>query len=120
MEFAEKEGKSFLVMVDSHSKWVEVKLMTSTTAQKTVEVVRSVFASYGLPVEVVTDTGPQFASSEFQEFLHKNGVKHTLTPPYHPQSNGAAERAVQTMKKPLLKSLLVDQRPSATEACSTR
>lgn len=90
--------------------------MSSTTAQKTVEVVRSVFASYELPVEVVTDNGPQFACHEFQEFLRKNGVKHMLTPPYHPQSNGAADRVVQTVKKALLKSLLADQKNVCTRS----
>ena len=109
LDFAEKEGKTWLLAVDSYSKWLEVKIMTSTTAQRTIETVREWFAAHGLPVEIVTDNGPQFRSKEFTDFLRSNGVKHTLTPPYHPQSNGAAERAVQTVKKSLLKQLLEDQ-----------
>lgn len=54
------------------------------------------------------DKGPQFRAAEFKDFLQANGVRHTLTPPYHPQSNGAAERAVQTTKKALLKQVLED------------
>lgn len=108
LDFAEEKGKTFLLAIDTYSKWLEIKIMSVTTTAKTVEVVRSWFAAHGLPLEVVTDNGPQFRAAEFKEFLQANGVRHTLTPPYHPQSNGAAERAVQTTKKALLKQVLED------------
>ncbi|KAM7288762.1 uncharacterized protein ISCGN_028946 [Ixodes scapularis] len=84
--------------------------MTSTTADKTIEKLRSVFASYGLPEEVVTDNGPQFTARTFADFLQKNGVRHTRTPPYHPASNGSAERCVQTVKRDLLRQLLDERK----------
>lgn len=68
IDFCEKDGQYFLVLVDSHSKWLEVVPMT-TTLSKTIEVLRSIFASYGLPEEVVSDNGPQFTSTEFKQFL---------------------------------------------------
>ncbi|XP_040071955.1 uncharacterized protein K02A2.6-like [Ixodes scapularis] len=96
LDFAEKEGKTWLVAVDSDSKWLEVKIMASTTVQQTIVTVRGWFAAHGLPVEIVTeiatDNGLQFGSKEFTDFLRNNAVKHTLTQPYHPQSNDAAER----------------------------
>lgn len=94
-------GLMFLVVVDSHSKWLEVIPMSSTTAQKTVSVLRQLFTAYGLPEQVVSDNGPQFVSSEFSEFMRENGVKHIRTSPYHPSSNGEAERFVQTFKRAL-------------------
>ena len=72
--------------------------MTTTTATATINVLRAVFTRYGLPHEVVSDNGPQFVSEEYQTFLKMNRVKLTLVPPYHPASNGLAERHVQTFK----------------------
>ena len=69
-------------------------------------MLRSLFARYGLPEEVVSDNGPQLASEEFSQFMEQNGVKFTHVPPYHPASNGAAERSVQTTKAVLAKQVL--------------
>lgn len=55
----------------------------------------------GIPEEIMSDNGPQFISAAYKEFLRMNGIKQTLTPPYHPASNGQAERAVQIVKQAL-------------------
>ena len=55
-----------------------------------MDELRLIFANHGLPEELVSDNGPQLASSEFALFMKQNGIKHTLVPPYHPASNGAA------------------------------
>ena len=92
----------FLVVIDAHSKWPEVKMMQSTTSQRTIEVLRELFSSYGLPEQVVSDNGPQFVSAEFETFMRNNGIKHIRCAPYHPSSNGLAERFIQTFKKAML------------------
>ena len=83
-------GSMFLIVVDAHSKWSEMYPMSTTTAEKTIEVLRHIFVSYGLPLHVVTDNGPQFTAEEFAMFLRNNGVKHICTIPYHLASNGLA------------------------------
>ena len=80
------------IVVDSHSKWPEVIEMASTSTESTIAELRKLFASYGLPQQVVSDNGPQFTAYEFQTFLRQNGVKHIRSAPYHPASNGQAER----------------------------
>ena len=96
-------GHMFLLLIDAHSKWIEVYPMASITAKATIECLRHVFAQLGLPEKVVSDNGPTFVSAEFKDFLQRNGVKHITTSPYHPSSNGLAERAVQTFKNGLRK-----------------
>ena len=110
IDYAEIEKQNLLIVIDSHSKWVEVFPMNKTTSSKTIDVLRGLFASYGFPEEIVSDNGPQFCSEDFTQFLKNNGVKHTRVPPYHPASNGAAERTVQIVKRALVKQML-DQNP---------
>ncbi|XP_054265657.1 uncharacterized protein K02A2.6-like [Macrosteles quadrilineatus] len=116
IDFAEDptSRQQMLILVDSNSKWIEVFLMSSTSSSKTIEKLRTLFAAYGLPEELVSDNGTSFTSLEFREFLRKNGVKFTLSPPYHPASNGAAERSVQEVKKSLLRQVLSEKRSHPT------
>ena len=72
--------------------------MSSTTAVKTINVLHHLFATYGLPRQVVTDNGPQFTVEEFSCFLKSNGFKHITSTPYHLSTNGLAKRLVQTFK----------------------
>ena len=96
-------GQKFLVLIDAHSKWMEVELMTSTTSLVIISVLRKIFTHFGLPTSIVTDNGCNFVSSEFNDFLAHNGIKHWTSALYHPSSNGLAERAVQTFKSNISK-----------------
>jgi transposase InsO family protein len=89
----------FLLLIDAHSKWPEIVEMPSTTASRTVDVLHQIFAHYGIPEQIVSDNGPQFVSEEFSKFMKENAIKHVRILPYHPASNGAAERLVQTFKQ---------------------
>lgn len=75
--------------------------MSSTTAERTLDVLRSLFALHGLPKELVSDNGPQFTAAVFTEYMLANGIRHSRSAPYHPATNRAAERVVQTLKNAL-------------------
>ena len=95
LDFAGPIGdKVILVLVDAHSKWIEAFVTASATSAVVIEELRSTFARFGLPELIVTDNGPCFMSEEFELFVQKNGIKHVTSAPYHPASNGLAERAV--------------------------
>ena len=55
---------------------------------------------------LVTDNAPTFTSDDFQEWCRKRGITHLSGAPYHPATNGAAERLVQSFKQSIRKSVL--------------
>ena len=93
------KGDMYLVVIDAHSKWMDVHIMHTTTSASTIVKLREIFATHGLPETIVSDNGPNFTSTEFENFLTKNDIKHTKVSPYHPASNGQAERAVRAFKE---------------------
>ena len=108
-------GRTFLVVIDSHSKWVDVYEVPSTAAEHTIEKLRQSFAIQGLPDSIVSDNGTCFTSQEFKNFVKVNGVRHTTSAPYHPSSNGAAERTVRSFKQTLKKLLVTSKDPISTQ-----
>ena len=103
IDFAIIKQFQVLIIIDTHSKWIDAMPLRSATAKTTTDVLRRFFVSFGLPEELVSDNGPQFTSQDFKVFCSNNGIKRTLIPPYHPASNGAAERAVRVVKQAIRK-----------------
>uniref|UniRef100_A0A5S6QBK2 RNA-directed DNA polymerase n=1 Tax=Trichuris muris TaxID=70415 RepID=A0A5S6QBK2_TRIMR len=101
--FGPFQGKVFFIAVDSFSKWLEVRLVTSVSAVAAIDVLRELFATHGLRECLVTDNGAAFKSDEFRKFVKSNHIRHLTTAPFHPETNGQAERVVQDAKNFLKK-----------------
>lgn len=100
----ELDGCSYLVLVDAYSGFFEVSLLNGTKSYSVITHCKSQFARHGIPDKLVSDNGPQFASQEFSNFAQQYGFHHTTSSPHFPQSNGLAERYVQTAKNLLKKA----------------
>ena len=110
-------GKMYLVLIDAYSKWMEVHITSGATSAITTNKMKMTFSSLGLPQILVTDNGPAFSSQEFATFIKANGMKHVTSIPYHPASNGLAEKPIQTFKatmKKLTKGSLKRITPQST------
>ncbi|XP_054277192.1 uncharacterized protein K02A2.6-like [Macrosteles quadrilineatus] len=94
------QGQWYFIIVDAFTKWIEVIPTKNTSTEWCIRELRKTFATFGIPLVLVPDNGSRFTSSTFRQFLSANGVYKT-TAPYHPSSNGQAERYVQTIKKSL-------------------
>ena len=84
-------GKYFLILVDSHSKWLEVHPVNASTSAVTIEKLKFIFSTYGLPEMIVLDNGLVFTSKEFADFMTYNGITHVKSSSYHPSTNGLTE-----------------------------
>ena len=94
-------GESLLVVVDYYSRYYEVVIMNSTTTEKIVDALSTIFARLGFPHSLKSDNGPQFLSEDFQTFLQESGIEHRTSPPLWPQANGEVERQNRTLLKAL-------------------
>ena len=83
-------GKMFLVVVDTHSKWLDVYPMNACTSTATIEKLRQSFAVHELPETVVTDNGTCFTSDEFSVFTRHHGINRIKSAPYHTSTNSLA------------------------------
>ncbi|GFR11384.1 integrase catalytic domain-containing protein [Trichonephila clavata] len=95
------KGKENLLMINYLSKYVELKPPNSTTAQS---VIKSIYATHGIPEDLVSDGGPSFNSNLMMNFFREWGIKYHVTPPHFPRANGQIERAVETVKNSLTRA----------------
>lgn len=90
-----------ILVVDYHSKFIEVAKLSSTRATHVITNLKSIFLRHRIPVTVMSDNGPAAA---FKEFANEYEFEHVTSSPNFPQANGMAERAVKTVKRMLKKN----------------
>ncbi|XP_054746789.1 uncharacterized protein K02A2.6-like [Anastrepha obliqua] len=93
----------YFVIVDTFSKWPEIFQIENITTQTIISKLNETLSRYGDCDTLVSDNGTQFTSGAFEQFVTSQGIQHIRTSPYHPQSNGQAERFVDTLKRALKK-----------------
>uniref|UniRef100_A0A914Y3N5 Integrase catalytic domain-containing protein n=1 Tax=Panagrolaimus superbus TaxID=310955 RepID=A0A914Y3N5_9BILA len=79
--------------------------MKSTDSAATIKALQTIFNNFGYCKTIVSDNGPQLVSNEIKEYYASKQIHLMPSPPYHPQSNGLAERMVGTAKKSATKIL---------------
>ena len=99
-------GRHYLVVGDPLSGWVEI-LSSSASMELAgstglVRHLRSLFATFGVPEEISSNSGPEFIAGNTEKFLRLWGVRHRISSTGFPQSNGRAEVAVKTAKRLLM------------------
>lgn len=93
------KGANYLLVVDYFSRYPEIVKLTNTTSQNIIDALKNIFSRYGIPEIVMSDNGPQYSSQEFADFAKNYDFHHKTSSPHFAQSNGQAERMVQTVKR---------------------
>lgn len=96
-------GQDHLLVVDYFSKYMEVEKLKSKTAAGVINKLQTIFSRYGVPETLVADNMP-CASAEFLRFAGNWNFQLITSSPNYPQSNGQAERSIQTVKKLMKKA----------------
>ena len=105
------KANNYLITVDHLSNFFEVDKLDDMTAKMVIRKLRVHFSRYGQPEVLISDNGPQFVSSEFEQFASSWNFTHRTSSPNHQQANGRAEAAVKICKRLLMKAADDDRDP---------
>ena len=100
-------GQTYLLVTDFYSKYFEIEQLCQNTAICVINNLKKIF---GIPEKgcqrqrTAVQQHRTFVNHEFKKFAEEWGFSHTTSSPGYPQSNGSAERAVQTAKRILKKA----------------
>ncbi|CAB4033532.1 PREDICTED: uncharacterized protein K02A2.6-like [Paramuricea clavata] len=92
-------GQTLMVVIDEYSRFVEVEIVSSTSAAAAIPKLDKIFATHGIPDLLKTDNGPPFTSHAFKVFARELGFKHRKVTPLWPKANAEAERFIRTLGK---------------------
>ena len=100
----------WLVVVDATTKWAEIIPVKEANSAQTIQALETVFARFGYPIQLFSDNGSTFTSEEFRRFCEYKRIRQIFAAPFHPRSNGEAERMVRTFKTMLKRKIQLSQR----------
>ncbi|XP_055381628.1 uncharacterized protein K02A2.6-like [Condylostylus longicornis] len=103
LDIMELNAKSFLIIGDYYSKYLDIIPLYNKTARTIIEKLKVVFSYHGIPNIVIADNMP-FNSYLFKEFAKKYDFKIITSSPLYPKSNGFAEKMVGISKRLLKKT----------------
>src|SRR6266480_106051 len=104
LEKTRRRNRYILMVTDYLTKWPEAKAMKDTTATNVVKFIyKVIICRHGCPKIILSDRGTHFKNKLVEELCEKFEIKHKLSAPYYPQTNGLVERFNRTLCESLAK-----------------
>ena len=89
--------------IDDHARIAFTAMHPDERTPQAVQFLRDAvtyYAGLGVKVEqLLTDNGSAFRSKDFAQACKQLGIRHRFTRPYRPQTNGKAERFIQSARR---------------------
>jgi hypothetical protein len=85
------------VAVEKFTKWIEAKPITKCGGKIATKFVRELIYRYGFPHSIISDNGTNFVKDALAEFCREHNIRLDVASVAHPESNGQAERANQSI-----------------------
>lgn len=97
-------NRYIIVAVDYFSRWPEAQPLKEANANTVANFLyREIICRFGAPQVLQSDRGTHFLNQVIKELTEKFRIKHSLSSPYHPQSNGLVERFNRSLCQGLAK-----------------
>ena len=91
--------------MDYFTKWPEARAIKEATADEVAKFIyEDIICRHGCPYKILSDRGSHFNNQIIKELTEKFEIKHNLSTPYHPKTNGLVERFNKTLCEALAKS----------------
>lgn len=98
------DGKDYLLTIDYYSRFFEIDLLPDTRSTTVIRKLQAHMSRNGICDILISDNGPQFASTDFQNFAKTWCFTHETSSPLHPKGNALAEKGVGIAKKLMTKA----------------
>ena len=99
LPWAEGGYRYFLLMVDLFTRYVELCPLADQEASSLVKAfeqgyTEDTYRGHGVPTRILSDQGSSIDGGKFREFCRSLGIEKKRTTPYHPETDGMAERNI--------------------------
>ena len=92
--------RNVLVVVNHFTRFVQAYMTKNHMAYTTARVLyNNYFSVFGFLQRLMSDQGTEFIGDMIAALCKLLGIQKIRTTPYHPQSNGSAERVHQTLQR---------------------
>ena len=92
------KNKNYLCIVDYNSEFLVVKRLEGLSADNLINVVKPIFAKYGMPRKLMSDVGTNFVSDKFHQICKLVNIEQATSSAYHHQSNSQVKACIKFIK----------------------
>ena len=98
------DGSNFIFIMDYYSKYPCVWKLSNFSNQEVINTTKQAFGENRFPEKGIRDNVPYYNSAAYKQCAKQWGFEYRTSSPKYPQSNGLAERCVQSMKSGIKKA----------------